>query len=166
MRAGLLAERQKLRNAYCFHRNSARQRGIDFKLTFDEWLDFWKQSGHLHERGRKKDQYVMARHNDLGPYAVGNVSIITGTENRMTRRTEAKIIRAQRVKPINPYAQRLRRSQTAVLLNCSVAHLYVLEERNLLTPMREPGGRLGGKPRVYYNVREVNALCIPNQREG
>jgi hypothetical protein len=60
---------------------NARARDIEFLLTYSEWLKVWQDSGHLSERGRKLGQYVMARFGDKGPYAVGNVRIITITEN-------------------------------------------------------------------------------------
>lgn len=60
---------------------SAKYRGIPFELTFDEWMKIWTGSGHWHERGRGKG-YVMARFGDKGPYAIGNVKIITNAENR------------------------------------------------------------------------------------
>lgn len=65
------------------HRNgSLSERKIEFLLTFDEWLLIWIDSGHLHERGRKRGQYVMARNDDIGPYAIGNIRIVTnGTNN-------------------------------------------------------------------------------------
>jgi hypothetical protein len=59
----------------------ARQRGIEFLLTMEEWVTIWRESGHLHERGRGRGKYVMARYGDQGPYAVGNVKIITHSEN-------------------------------------------------------------------------------------
>lgn len=66
----------KLRNAFFIQRHSSEERGILFLLTFEEWLQIWQDSGHLHERGRKKGQYCMARFNDTGPYAVWNVKIM------------------------------------------------------------------------------------------
>lgn len=71
----------KLRIAYSTQKCTSRLRGIAFLLTFDEWLKEWIDSGHLHERGCKKGNYVMARFGDTGPYAVGNVKIITCGEN-------------------------------------------------------------------------------------
>jgi hypothetical protein len=74
---------RKLRTAYNVQRNDAKKRGIEFLLTFSEWLDIWVSSGHLHERGRKKGQYCMARKGpDIGPYAVGNVRIERGEKNK------------------------------------------------------------------------------------
>lgn len=50
-------------------------------FSFAEWLQFWIDSGHWHERGCKKGHYVMARHNDLGHYEPGNVSIVLHSSN-------------------------------------------------------------------------------------
>jgi hypothetical protein len=48
----------------------------------EEWLDMWITSGHYHERGVKRDQYVMARKGpDIGPYSVDNVVIQLSTIN-------------------------------------------------------------------------------------
>jgi hypothetical protein len=52
-------------------------RGIPFRLTFAEWWKIWKDSGLYHLRGR----FVMHRINDEGPYAVGNVEIISKSDN-------------------------------------------------------------------------------------
>ena len=59
----------------------ARLRGIDFTLTFEQWWDIWQQSGKWNERGRKKDQYVMSRIGDTGPYELGNVFIQSNADN-------------------------------------------------------------------------------------
>ena len=72
---------KKLYAAFYSQRHSARLRNIEFLLTYEEWLQIWIDSGHLSERGRKKDQYVMARFGDKGPYAVGNVKIVTANQN-------------------------------------------------------------------------------------
>lgn len=62
-------------------RRCAAERGIDFTLTFEEWSQVWAESGHWLERGCRRGQYVMARHGDAGPYAVGNVSIKLHEDN-------------------------------------------------------------------------------------
>jgi len=67
---------------YNKHRLSAQNRKdalgnpIEFKLTYEEWLDIWASSGFAHLRGRKRGQYVMSRHNDIGNYEVGNGLIL------------------------------------------------------------------------------------------
>ena len=75
--------RRRGRPSYVYkaHKASARQRGIVFLLTFDEWWDIWGISGKWELRGRETDRYVMARFGDAGPYAVGNVRICTSQEN-------------------------------------------------------------------------------------
>jgi hypothetical protein len=61
----------------------ANKRGIQWNLTYDEWLDIWIQSGHFHERGKGKDKYCMCRHGDIGPYEIGNVYITTYSQNNI-----------------------------------------------------------------------------------
>jgi hypothetical protein len=71
-------EKQK----YGVHKVRARNRGIPFLLTFEEWWKIWLDSGRWEQRGSRKDQYVMARHEDRGAYVVGNVRICTAAENQ------------------------------------------------------------------------------------
>ena len=72
---------RSLRQDYDIHRRRAGYRGVEFKLTFEEWLKIWEDSGHLYERGKGTGSYVMGRHGDKGPYAVGNVTIIRMKDN-------------------------------------------------------------------------------------
>jgi hypothetical protein len=69
------------RSKYSAHKADAKRRGIAFELTFEEWLKIWETSGHFEDRGRRANQYHMARHGDRGPYAVDNVKIITASQN-------------------------------------------------------------------------------------
>lgn len=63
-------------------RRRARQRGIEWRLTFAEWWGVWKESGLWEQRGRKRGtSAVMARIGDIGAYAKGNVRIVTLAEN-------------------------------------------------------------------------------------
>ena len=65
-------------------RQSARRRGIEWDLSFDEWIKIWTDSGHWHQRGiGTRDAYVMSRKGDQGPYSVDNVVIKTNYENVM-----------------------------------------------------------------------------------
>jgi hypothetical protein len=75
----LSSEGETLAARYLTQRNSAGQRGIQWAITFPEWVGVWERSGKLAERGR--GSYVMARNGDVGPYAVWNVRIITHSEN-------------------------------------------------------------------------------------
>lgn len=59
----------------------ASGRGIEWQLTFDEWLAIWKESGHFAARGKRAGQYVMGRRGDVGPYSKDNVYICLFTQN-------------------------------------------------------------------------------------
>lgn len=72
---------RKLRDDWNVQRWNAKVRDIAFELSFSEWLGIWLASGKLLRRGRGRGQYVMARHHDTGPYAIGNIAIILATEN-------------------------------------------------------------------------------------
>jgi hypothetical protein len=69
------------RRQFRSQRHHAKQRGILFFLTFEEWCEIWNRSGHLFERGRGRGKFCMARFNDSGAYQVGNVKIITHETN-------------------------------------------------------------------------------------
>jgi hypothetical protein len=69
--------------AYACHKGNAKQRGIEFKLSFDEWWSIWKP--HYHNRGKNVGQFVMCRKMDKGAYEVGNVTIGTVQDNANTR---------------------------------------------------------------------------------
>lgn len=71
----------RLYRAYRRQQCSARERGIEWKLSYEEWLDIWKKSGHFKERGRYRGRWVMARKRDIGDYVVGNVEIVPWEEN-------------------------------------------------------------------------------------
>lgn len=66
--------------AYVEQRRNAARRDIAWQFTFKEWWGVWCDSGKWAQRGRGYG-YAMARIGDSGPYAVGNVEIITGAQN-------------------------------------------------------------------------------------
>lgn len=65
--------------AYMMQKRNAHKRRIEWRITLPEWVGLWNESGLLHLR--KQGGAVMARHRDLGPYAVGNVTIMTSAQN-------------------------------------------------------------------------------------
>jgi hypothetical protein len=76
--------KDRIRDAFSWQRSAARNRGIKFQFTFDEWVEWWED--HLgyrwfEKRGLHHGQYVMARNNDVGPYHPNNVQCILATEN-------------------------------------------------------------------------------------
>lgn len=62
-------------------RASAKQRGIDWRLTFDQWWAIWEESGKYAQRGRGHGKYVMSRYFDQGPYEPGNVKVVRSDTN-------------------------------------------------------------------------------------
>ena len=62
--------------AYRVHKGHAKARDIPWLFTYVSWRITWARSGHWHERGRLKGQYVMSRLRDKGPYSPGNVRIV------------------------------------------------------------------------------------------
>jgi hypothetical protein len=66
---------------YGMQRAAAKQRGIEFNLTFDEWHDWRMATGHGHERGKGAGRYVMSRLNDVGPYKLGNIKCLSHAGN-------------------------------------------------------------------------------------
>lgn len=72
------------KQAYNSQRNCARQRGISWELTFETWRGWWEaQLGpNWHQlRGKKRDQYVMARFGDIGAYSIENIKCILHITN-------------------------------------------------------------------------------------
>jgi hypothetical protein len=69
------------RDAYRTQRHNARNRGIPFLLTFEQWLTIWQDSGKLAQRGRGVGKFCMSRRGDAGAYEVGNVFIQAHTAN-------------------------------------------------------------------------------------
>jgi len=67
--------------AYAGQKFMAKKRGIDFLLSYEEWLHIWETSGKLPLRGRGRGKYCMARNNDIGPYALHNVTIQLNEKN-------------------------------------------------------------------------------------
>jgi len=82
-------ELQKARNQYSnqksrcktMDKRDAAGNPVEMKMSFQEWLQIWIESGKYHLRGNRRGCYVMARKDDLGHYAVGNVDIVTTEEN-------------------------------------------------------------------------------------
>jgi hypothetical protein len=76
--------------AYLDQRRNAEKRGIQWAITFPQWMEIWLASGHLYERGRGRDRYCMARCHDRGAYALGNVYITTIAQNVSDYQSELK----------------------------------------------------------------------------
>lgn len=72
---------------------------IEFRLTFEHWLEIWVVSGHWERRGRGAGKYCMARLNDLGHYEVGNVFIQSFSDNSKEAHFGKKRFSTSKCKP-------------------------------------------------------------------
>lgn len=74
------------RAAWRGQRNNAKDRGIEFSFTYEEWIAWWEAelgSDWFRKRGCKKGQFVMARHLDKGAYTPGNVKCVLQNSNHI-----------------------------------------------------------------------------------
>ncbi len=72
---------ESARHKFTQARLHARERGIGWDYTYDDWRNDWDQSGHWLERGPGPNQFCMSRRNDRGPYRRGNTEIVTNQQN-------------------------------------------------------------------------------------
>ena len=78
---------------YNLHKANAKQRGLEFTLTYEQWLEIW--GDELAEMGRCSGQKVMARTRDEVGYTLGNVRIATVAETSQDRAVAYRVSRSQ-----------------------------------------------------------------------
>lgn len=83
----------ELKRKYDTQKKGAKQRGVEFDLTFDEWKDIW--DGKFHKRGNASDQLMMLRTRDEGGYSVGNVRLGSPKENVQEQAVAQKVKTSQ-----------------------------------------------------------------------
>lgn len=76
-------DRSLARRRYAQQKSQAASRGIAWEFTFEEWCEIWEP--HWDRRGPHKDQLVMCRTRDLGPYKSGNVRLDSPRGNAAER---------------------------------------------------------------------------------
>ena len=64
-------------------RHGAKRRGIEWKLTFDEWVEWW--GCDYHNRGTGRFQLQMQRFHDAGAYELGNIKKGIPRDNAKTK---------------------------------------------------------------------------------
>ena len=68
------------------------KRGIAWEFTLQEWWEWWQQDDRWANRGSGRDEFVMARFADEGPYNRTNTYCATGRQNGMdTAGTKGRI---------------------------------------------------------------------------
>lgn len=108
----------KFKSAYKWHKTNAAKRGIEFLFTFEEWKNWWIETGKWEFRGVGRDKYCMCRFHDTGPYALWNVYCATNGKN---------LSDANRGKPKSA-STRAKMSKAA----CGKAHDYAIGINNVM----------------------------------
>lgn len=73
---------------YKAQRQQAKERGVEWKFTFEDWCELWQDSGHWAERG--PTGFVMCRYGDIGPYSIDNVYIAHHLQNKKDQQLNGK----------------------------------------------------------------------------
>lgn len=79
---------------YRVQESHADCRGIEWKITFQEWLDWWGDD--LDRRGPHKDELGMCRFHDKGPYQLGNIYKGHPRDNAKTNGNVQRGVRSSR----------------------------------------------------------------------
>ena len=74
-------------HAFLGQRHTSKQRGVEFKLTFEEWVAWWGDD--FEHRGRRHYQLQMCRYGDEGAYELGNIYKASQSENKDRPRYKA-----------------------------------------------------------------------------
>lgn len=90
---------KKALKQYRSQKSKSKKRNIGFHLTFDEWLDWWLNTGHYHDRGRGKEKYVMCRYGDMGDYSLDNIYCDKSCNNISTAMIGNKHVLGKRYSP-------------------------------------------------------------------
>lgn len=86
------------KRAYYDHKKSAAKRGVAFQFTFEEWIAWWQLhlgANWMMYRGRRVNDYVMARNGDVGPYHPDNVMCLTVSQNHIQRKNKYHKLRPE-----------------------------------------------------------------------
>lgn len=62
------------------HRSQARYRKEDYDLSWEDWLEIWKNPIDFENRGRKPEDLTLTRIDDDGAWELSNVQIMTRLE--------------------------------------------------------------------------------------
>jgi hypothetical protein len=84
----------RLRNddRYAYHnlKRSAKKRGIEFELSFEDFMEFCCITGYLEMRGKEPHSLSIDRIKNWLPYTMGNIRILTYADNVSHKYEEAR----------------------------------------------------------------------------
>lgn len=76
---------QKYKNPYkyTFHqkRSRAKERGIEWNLTLDEFIEFCNETGYMDTKGKTKTSASIDRIDPNKGYEIGNIQILSLSDN-------------------------------------------------------------------------------------
>lgn len=75
---------------------SAASRGIGWEFTLPAWWAWWQFDDRWARRGTRRDQLVMARFGDAGPYAARNVHAVNPAGN-VADRTRERVVASNKL---------------------------------------------------------------------
>lgn len=85
---------RKAKNYFYQQKRNAKQRGIEFLFTFEEWVKWWEDNlgaDWQSLRGKGKNLYQMTRYKDEGSYEWGNVGCKTHQQNSQEKFANGKV---------------------------------------------------------------------------
>jgi hypothetical protein len=143
-----MATKDPFRKAYTQQRGNVRQRGLEMRLTFEEWKQIWLDSGRWEQRGRGADKYCMMRKGDQGHYEADNVFIGTNSQNlsegnlgkldsEQTKRRKSEAL-AGKPKPwIRGEHNPMHRSEVKAKISAAIGGGKHYAAKRVITPMGE-----------------------------
>jgi hypothetical protein len=108
-----MAHTEQDKKRYGAQKYNAKQRGVEFKLTFADWYKWWIETGHYSERGCKNGQYVMGRIGDQGAYELGNIYCCTTNENGSVAKSKVRKLSDSNVQFIRANAGKIEVKEMA-----------------------------------------------------
>ena len=111
------------------HKRDSSKRGIDFKLSLDEWYNWWLQQGIDKNIPSKlnKNTLCMCRYNDQGAYELNNIYCASLSQNQKDARKFNLNFGKTRSKPFRtPIKDFLSKKDAYTELNITVRQLETL----------------------------------------
>lgn len=80
-RAAIWRKNSPVRAAYNRQRAHAKERGIEFRISFEHWRAFALKSELIGNQGQTAESLTVDRRNNLKGYVVGNLQVMTRAAN-------------------------------------------------------------------------------------
>jgi hypothetical protein len=136
------------RKAYMQQKCNVRRRGLELRLTFEEWKQIWLDSGFWEQRGRGSCNYCMMRKGDQGHYEAGNVFIGTNARNasdgnlgkptsETTKQKIASALKGQRNYWVEGARNPMHRPEVKAKISAAIGGGKHYRAKRVITPLGE-----------------------------